>query len=184
MAFEDGVFATFYDDAVHNEYKSKKAGYPVFDEVVMIKIQVPNQNDCVPRPMQERDKQRFPKSWQAYVTGREEADDGTPIAQWPEITVGERKICEANQIKTVEQLAEVADSGIHRLGPGGHGLKTRAQRYLKNRDYVKEFREARQEADQYKLRVEELEARLEALEGNKKPEQAEKPARRRLQVGA
>ena len=132
MAYEDGVFATFYDDALPNPTKTKKEGFAVFDEVPMIRIQVPNQLDCVPRPIQDADKERFPKSWEAYKTGREPAETGFPLEQWPQLTAGELKVCQANQIKTVEQLAEVADNNLHRLGQGGVGLKTRAVKFIQS----------------------------------------------------
>lgn len=156
MAFEDGVFATFYDDALKNEFKSKKVGYAVFDDVLMIKIQVPNQIDCVPRPAQEKDKERFPKSWNAYVTGKEEVEEGFPLAQWPQMTAGELKVCQANQIKTVEQLAEVSDATIHRLGQGGVGMKQRAIKFLKSLG----------ETDALRARVKELESKIAALENS------------------
>jgi len=153
MAYEDGVFATFYDDGMKNEFKTKKAGVPVFDDVLMIKIKVPNQVDCVPRPMQERDKTRFPKSWQAYETGKEPAETGIPLEQWPQFTVSELKVCQASQIKTVEQLADTADSAIHRLGPGGMGMKQRAK------DFLKEGRDV----SVLTARISDLEAEIAAL---------------------
>ena len=96
MAYEDGVFATFYDDSLKNESQTKAKGYAVFDDVTMVKIQVPNQQDCGPRPLQERDKKRFPKSWEAYETGSAAIEDGFPLEQWPQLTSGELKVCHGN----------------------------------------------------------------------------------------
>ena len=159
MAFEDGVFATFYDNAVESKSKSKEKGYPVFEDVLYIKIVVPNQVDCVPRPMQEKDKERFPKSWEAYVTGSEPAESGFPLQEWPQLTGGELKVCQANKIKTVEQLAAVADTGVHRLGPGGMGLKDRAQKFLKS---LGETDAVRKENKELKARIKKLEKQLKA----------------------
>ncbi len=161
MAFEDGVFPTFYDDVIQNKRATKEEGYPVFDEVLMIKIQVPNQVDCVPRPATDDDKRRFPKSWQAYETGKEPEDDGFLISAWGQVSATERKILDANQIKTVEQLAEVADSGIHRLGPGGQGLKNRAKKFLEGNGVEQDLR----------ARIKELESKLAVMEA---PQQAKK----------
>jgi len=171
MAFEDQVFATFYDDSLKNDSQTKKKGYAVFDDVTMIKIQVPNQQDCVPRPLQEKDKTRFPKSWQAFVTGKEAVEDGFPLEQWPQLTAGELKVCHANMIKTVEQLAGVADSAIHRLGQGGMGMKTRAQKFISNLGEVDTLRE---ENRKLKKRIEKLEAKATT----------KKPARKRLKVAS
>lgn len=172
MAYEDQVFATFYDDSLKNDSQTKKKGYAVFTDVTMVKIQVPNQQDCVPRPIQEKDKIRFPKSWQAYVTGKEAVEDGFPLEQWPQLTAGELKVCHANMIKTVEQLAETADSALHRLGQGGMGMKTRAQKFIKN---LGETDTLRKENKKLLKRVEALEAKLD------KPKA--KP-RKRLQVAS
>ena len=186
MAYEDGVFATFYNDGIKNDFKTKKEGFPVFDTVLMLKVQVPNSTDCVPRPARDEDKKRFPKSWQAYVEGSEPAEHGYPLNQWPQITAGELKILEANQIKTVEQLAELADSGIHRLGQGGQNMKTRAQKFLASRG---ETETLRQENDKLRSEVSELEERLKRVEAQMskpveipaEPEvEDEQPARKRF----
>lgn len=161
MAYEDGVFATFYDDAIKNDFKTKKEGRPVFDEVLMLKVQVPNQLDCVPRPAQEADKQRFPKSWQAYVTGKEPADEGFPLEHWPQMTTADVKLCRANHIKTVEQLSEVNDATLHRLGPSGSMLKNRAKKFL---DSLTERDSLRQQNKDLQKRLDELQQKIEAME--------------------
>jgi len=167
MAYEDGVFATFYDDSLKNHSETKKQGFACFDDVTMIKIQVPNQVDCVPMPARDDHKERFPKSWQAYVTGKEAVEDGFPLEQWPQLTASELKVCQANTIKTVEQLAKTADSSIHRLGQGGMGMKTRAQKFLDSRG---ETESLRKENDELRKRIEKLETK--------------KPARKRLTVAS
>jgi len=168
MAYEDEVFATIYDGSLKNDSHTKKKGYAVFDDVTMIRIQVPNQVDCVPRPLQEADKTRFPKSYQAYVTGKEAEEDGFPLEQWPQLTSGELKVCHANMIKTVEQLANVADSAIHRLGQGGVGMKDRAQKFISS---LGDTEALRKENKALKKRIEKLEA-------------ASEPARKRLKVAS
>ena len=173
MAYEDSVLVTIYDEAVKDKSASKTKGYPVFADSIYIKIQVPNQVDCVPRPIQDRDKTRFPKSWDAYVTGKEPADSGFPLDQWPQITTGEVKVCHANYIKTVEQLANTADANVYRLGPGGVSMKKKAEKFLKERD----------SQDNLRSKNEELGAKLElALARIEKLEEAEEPKRKRLKV--
>lgn len=151
IAYEDGVFATFYDEAVQDKAATIEQGFPVFNDALYVRIQVPNSTDCVPRPANDADKQRFPKSWKAYETGKEPADEGFPIEEWNGLSVSERKVCDANQIKTVEMLAEIPDSNIQRLGPGGQGMKSRAQKFLKGYDRTEAL----------EIRIKELEAKLE-----------------------
>ena len=177
MAYEDGVFATFYDEAIKDEAETEKQGVPVFVERVFINIKIPNQVDNISRPAQDADKKRFPLSWQAYQTGREPLDGGIPLEEWPQLTVSELKVCHAVGLKTVEQLAEISDSGVHRLGMGGHSMKTRAGKYLN----------ARGEEDRLRSRVKELEAKVKELEAEiaKLEEKAEsKPKRKVVRVAA
>ena len=179
MAYEDGVLATIYDEAVKDKSASKNKGYPVFADSIYIKIQVPNQVDCVPRPLQEKDKTRFPKTWEAYVTGKEPAESGFPLDQWPQITTGEVKVCQANHIKTVEQLADTADSNIHRLGPGGSSMKNKAIKFLKERDGTDELRAKN---DELAAKLELALTRIEALEGRAPDAEEVTPKRKRLKV--
>lgn len=183
MAFEDGVFPTFYDEAVEDKKATEEAGVPVFKDVLYIKIVVPNQIDCVPRPATDADKKRFPKSWEAYRTGKEAPMDGYPVDQWPQISVSEKRVLDANQIKTVEQLAEVADSGLHRLGPGGMNLKKRAQKFLNSRTENEALRRSNQELASKNAELEERIRRLENKQELTPPPVAEpeQPERRRFQ---
>ena len=160
MAYEDQVFATFYDDALPNKRQTKLTGTPVFDDCLMIKIQIPNQHDCVPRPVQDKDKVRFPKSWEAYQTGKEAAVSGYPVEEWTRLTVSELKVLQACQVKTVEQLAELPDSGLHRLGIGAMEMKMRAQRFIEEGASGPELKEKN---DLLQNRIEELEATVEDL---------------------
>lgn len=172
MAFEDGVFATFYDKPVQDKAQSTKEGYPVFNDTLYIKIMVPNAIDGVDRPANENDIKRFPKSYEAYQTGKEPAESGMPVEEWPQITTSEVAMLRALNIKSVEQLAEVPDSGIHRLGPGGHGLKTKAQKYLSSQS----------EIGTLQSRIKELERKLEKAETSVSEEPKRKP--KRLKVAA
>ena len=155
MAYEDGVFATFYDDSIKNQSQSKAKGFAVFTDMLMIKIQVPNTTDVTPRPVQDADKRRFPKSWEAYETGKEAVEEGFPLEQWPQLTTGEFRVCKANMVKTVEQLANVPDANVHRLGQGGMGLKVRAATFLKT---IGEGAALRKENEALKKRLDKLEA--------------------------
>lgn len=170
MAFEDGVFATFYDEAIKNEQETEKQGIPVFEERLYIHIKIPNQVDNVARPATDADKKRFPQSWQAYKTGKEPAESGMPLEEWPQLTVSEHKVCQALGIKTVEQLAELPDSGLHRLGVNGQGMKTRAQKFLNSAG----------EMERLRARVKELEAKI--AKGDEMAES--KPKRKVVRVAA
>jgi hypothetical protein len=172
MAFEDGVFATFIEDAVEDKRKTKAAGYPVFGEPrLFIKIVIPNAIGEKYRPATDADIKRFPVSYEAYQRGSEAPEAGLPVEHWPQVTTAEVKLLKAVNVKTVEQLAELPDSGLHRLGPGGRGLKNRAAKFLATAG----------DNAALKARIQELERKIEALEtpdarvGETAKEQAHKP---------
>lgn len=99
----------FYLEAIQSEPKSAEAGRPVFDERVMIQIAVPGQVDCLRRPAWEADYQRFPKHWAMFKAGASEAETGTPLKAWPGITLGQIAELATRNVRTVEQLASMAD---------------------------------------------------------------------------
>jgi hypothetical protein len=171
MAIENGIIVTFYDEPVEDRRATKEKGYPVFNTMTFIDKRVPNQIDHQPRPMREEDKKDFPVSWQAYVTGNEPIENGLPVEQWPQATASEVAMLRAVTVRTVEQLADLPDSGLHRLGPGGTELKNRAQKFLKEAG----------EKDMLRARVQELERKIEELSAP-----AEKPKRKpkRLKVSS
>lgn len=173
MGFEDGVFATFYDEAIEDKAASKKQGYPVFNDILYIRIQIPNSVDCVPRPANDKDKARFPKSWEAYRTGKEPAESGFPLEEWAGLSATETAMLRALSIKTVEQLAATPDSGIHRLGPAGHSLKKRAQKFL----------DSQGENEKLLQRIKELERKLEKVETSTSEEPKRRPKRLKVSSG-
>jgi cell division protein ZapA (FtsZ GTPase activity inhibitor) len=173
MAYEDSVFPTFYMGAIRNRSESKKQQREVIDDVLKIKIVVPNQRDTVDRPATEADKKRFPKSWQAFLDGVEPPVEGHALEKWNQITKGELMMCQANHIKTVEQLAEIADVGLNRLGPGAQALKNNAKKFLaglnETDELKKENAELLKRIGAQEERIDELVRAVEALTDDDKP---------------
>ena len=167
MAYEDGGFVTFFMDSVFNKSETKRLGHPVFEDVLMFKKVIPNQTTVVPRPATEEDKVKYEKSYQAFVTGHEPPESGTPLEKWHEITAGEIEMCRASQIKTVEQLVECSDGNIQKMGPGATNLKQRASKYLER---INEGEVLRQENTELRERIAQLEASFEELSENAKPQ--------------
>lgn len=173
MAFEDGVFPTFYMGTVHNRSESKKQKRKVVDDVLKVKIVVPNQIDKTDRIASEADKKRFPKSWQAFLDGVEPPVEGHPLEKWHEITKGELEMCQASHVKTVEQLADLADIGLNRLGPGAQHLKNNAKKFLDGINETDELREENAEllkrVGAQEERIDELVRAVEALTDDREP---------------
>lgn len=113
-----------------NEQRSTEAGHPVYDDREYITIIVPgDKTSIVHRPVWAQDKQRFPRQYQAFKAGLSQEASGLPLKMWGGMTQGQAKEFEYFNVKTVEQLAVMADGngvGIQ----GFNGLKQRAVDYL------------------------------------------------------
>lgn len=131
MYQENGALVEFYRDAVQNNFKSSQEGRPIYDDKDFVKIQTPGDTKTtVVRLVTDQDKQRFPRSWEAYQRNVELAQEGTPLEEWNLISRSQTKELKHVGISTVETLADVSDSNIQKLGPGYSQLRQRARQYL------------------------------------------------------
>jgi len=94
-------------------------------------MQPGNKNTVVVRPANARDKQRFPTHWRLWKerTSEEEVISGTRLTDWPGVTRGQVEELSFFNIKTVEQLANMADSNTGAMMELVT-LKEKAKKYL------------------------------------------------------
>jgi hypothetical protein len=110
--------------------KSTKEGRPIYDDVPYVTIIVPGQQDIVHRKAWSQDFQRFPKQWAAFQNAQNQDEaSGTPLRVLPWMAASQVKELEFFNVKTVEQLANLADNVTARF-MGGQGLKQRAKDFL------------------------------------------------------
>jgi len=122
----------FYMDASLNPQKTEEEGRPIYDDVPWIEIMQPgNKNSIIVRPATEMDKQRFPSHWRMWKDRISDAEiiTGTPLSEWPGITRGQVAELSFFNIKTVEQLANMADSNTRNM-MGLVSLKEKAKTFL------------------------------------------------------
>lgn len=116
----------FVRKSVRNAYKSDQEGRPVFEPIDYIQIQQPGERDMLMRPVKEEDKARFPRHWEAFQANAKQTPDGTPVQMLfpnePHIT----DMMIDLRILTVEQLAQLSEAGINRLGMDGRKYVARA----------------------------------------------------------
>ncbi|MDS1142392.1 hypothetical protein RE432_18315 [Pusillimonas sp. SM2304] len=131
MYQENGALVEFYRDAVQNNFKSAQEGRPIFDEKDFVRIQTPGDTRTViQRIASDQDKQRFPRSWEAFQRGVELAQEGTPLEEWNLVSRSQVKELKHVGVATVESLASVSDANLQKMGPGYTQLRNRAQQYL------------------------------------------------------
>lgn len=110
--------------------KTLEMGRPIMKDVEYIDIKIPgSRNTGISRPATPKDKARFHAHYEAFKGRMEKPTEGTPLIEWPLIT---RSMCENLafiHIKTVEQLAGVADNHIQQF-MGGLNMKKKAADWL------------------------------------------------------
>lgn len=123
------LLVKFYFHPKEDKAASEEEGRPVYKEVEYISITLPGTRSGVTRPARSSDKSRFPAHYQAFKDRVDMPVEGTPLAEWPGVSRSQVEELAFSNIKTVEQLANVADSSIshHRSGVS---LKQRAAQWL------------------------------------------------------
>lgn len=170
------MFVFFHTVQRKNNFKSKTEGRPVFEAKIHIKKLVPGDNSLlIDRPMRETDAEEFPQEWARFQQKQEVVASGTPIAAWGVLTDTQQAEFRAMNIFTVDQLANLPDSGASKI-MGFNDLRTKARAFLlasKDSDLLakaqaeKEASEARMAAQDKEMA--ELRAQLAALSERKKP---------------
>lgn len=144
--FDDRNLVPFFHTISQpNEFKSKEAGRPIFDEMEVVEIRYGG--DMQNRPVfPAHDGQylpdgqggtqfvtyaeRFPKQYQAFKEKKAQTKEGTPLEEAPFLTARERSELKALQILTVEQLASLDDRRLKTLGMDGRKKMEAAAAYI------------------------------------------------------
>ncbi|ULQ46945.1 hypothetical protein JN531_001355 [Flagellatimonas centrodinii] len=69
----------------------------------------------------------------AYALWKERGEAtivGTPLSEWPGITPAQIEVCRANNLLSVESVADADENALRRLGMGGRNLKHKAIAWL------------------------------------------------------
>lgn len=161
----------FYKKAVKNEFESQKEGRPIFMDMDYVKISVPGDNTTeIDQPVREDHKKRFPLHWAHYqnMTQGDAKEIGTPLSQWPRLTISQVEELRALKFYTVESVANASDANIQRIqmiaGMSPYAFREHAQRFLKIADSDAITAEAEEKARAAEERAAALEARLAEME--------------------
>lgn len=133
-----GVTAIFYKKALPNNFKTEQEGRPIYDDVDMIKIYISgDSHNVIDTLVREDHKQRFPREWMNYMNkhGNDPHLSGTPLSQWPLITIAQAEELKALKFFTVENIASASDAQLQKLGMTAgmspHAFRDRAVNYLR-----------------------------------------------------
>lgn len=132
-AEKDTARPRFYMDAVQNKALSEKEGRPIFEDKEMVEVRMPGDRlFSFVSVIEEQHKQRWPEHYAAFKRGEQMATVGTPIEHWAHPSLTRSRIAElkALHILSVEDLGNVGDNLLDKLGMGGRELRDGARAWL------------------------------------------------------
>jgi len=130
---QDGkLVVRFYIRAVKNDFKSNETGRPIFDEEEYVVIRAAgDKTSVVDTPVTiEHSQYRFPEKYAQFKKGLSQVTSGTPIDQWPQLSVGQVAELKGLGIQTVEQLADLPDNLAMNF-MGANELRRKAAQFIK-----------------------------------------------------
>lgn len=139
-------FVRFERRSVEDKKASESAGHYVAKDIDYALITAPYSKDVFHIKCdswfkdleQQISMQRIPREWVeqykkqygAWKNGQELPVSGTPVRGWGVISPAKQETLIAMHILTVEDLAEINDEGVKRIGMGAVELKTKAKAWL------------------------------------------------------
>ena len=176
-------FVEFKQVAIHDAKRSNELGYRVTKDVDRAYIMQPGSRDVFEIDAEQWLKQirqkaiddahdayprewidQFQKKYDLFKEGQEAPPNGTHVREWPHLSPSQVQNFVAARIITVEDVANLTEEALGRVGLGTRELRDKAREWLASRDMA---RNALQENDALKAQLAELTARLAELEADK-----------------
>lgn len=129
---DDRKLVLFYNKAVLNPRKSQEEGRPYHENKVYVKIGEPGETNLnlIDRPVQESDKQRWPRQWMQFVNNQKQVPDGTPVEMLFPTNPAIAATLKSFGVHTIEQLGHLSAEGITRVGMGAQEWVNKAKAYI------------------------------------------------------
>lgn len=123
-------YVKFYRQWVRNNFESKKQNIEVGENQDFVIIICPGQPKSeVRRKANDADKSQYRQEWAAYSDGKEHQVSGTPIEMLPGLANGMADALKAVYIFTIEQMAELSDASVQKVGMGGNEIRQKCRDY-------------------------------------------------------
>ena len=127
-----------HDDKLHVKFftrpridieASTKENRPIYKDVPFIEIMVPgDKNNISLEEVWDLHKRRFPRHWEQFQAGLKDQVVGTPLKVAPFLTDSHIEELAYFKIRTLEQLADLADQ--HMTFMGARELQQQAKKFL------------------------------------------------------
>ena len=128
---DKNLLVKFFTKPRQDMAETEKQGRPIYKDVEYVDIKIPgNRNSGACRPATQADKQRFPDHYRAFKDRiTEDYIEGTLLAEWPLISRSMAQELTFFHVKTVEQLATMADGQAAKF-MGLAGIRQKAKTWL------------------------------------------------------
>lgn len=168
---DNQLTVNFYDKSVRNAIKSREEGMPIHDLVPHVRVQTPGEHlNVVDRPIEDNDKRRWPRQYDAYLHNQTQIPEGTPIdlmfVNHPHVADNLR----GHGIYTIQQLANLSAHALLQVGMGAQEYQNKAKSYLdsaaKGVDFhkiVKENEDLKNQAQVMSNQIQQLQAQLNGV---------------------
>jgi hypothetical protein len=179
-------FITFEQRAIEDRDASIKSGGIVMRDVDYVIVRQVGSKDTVEKDAVEwlADLDRmvalrsYPAEWarhfrdkyDAFKKGQSEPELGLSVRQWPSLSKAQAENLINAGVRTVEDVADMNEPTMQRVGMGARELKKKAATYLASRDANKASEQITAltvQIEDRDTRIASLEARLAALETKK-----------------
>lgn len=120
----------FFFLPILDELKTKAEGRPIYTEIEMVEVLTPGSKDVLHRKVNDMDKARFKEKYDAFASMAQQQVTGTPLNQFPFISASDRKELEYFNVFTGEQLINMPDGNIDRVGVNGRDLIKKVKAYM------------------------------------------------------
>ena len=158
----NAVKVVFFTKPKELPYRSKTEGRPIWENQEYVSVLQPGEKSPIVLEAHDGHRQRWKPQYEAFLAGKAAMPVGTPltiILPGQEATVNELN---GLGVFTVEQMAGVSDSVVHRIPFGGE-MKVRAQRYLDTLNGAQGFNKVQAELDKTNAKNAEMERELAEL---------------------
>ena len=191
------AFVSFHTIAKEQKKESEEAGRFVAKDVDMVTVRQLGATDSVVFKVEQWLKQNeldvqggrlaesharaYAESYKRWKAGQEMPVSGTPIKSWPVISPAQVEILLRVGLRTVEDLADLNDEGLRKIGMGAVELKNKAKNWMAaslDKGKITQDMTALQRTNEQLLNtVTTLTAKIEAMQAEMKA--AKKPTKSR-----
>jgi hypothetical protein len=173
MNRQSGVIAQFFSAQRIDPNATAAAGHPVYKTVEMVTLTIAGEvQQNIVKKVTDEIRDTYKGAYEAWKRGQEEQFvEGMPLSEWPGISRSEVELLRFFRVYSVEQLSELSDSIVQRIGMGGTALRAKAQDWLRvSREtaaavsLARDLRRAEEEKAHATAQIQEMELRMQQMQ--------------------